>query len=215
MLGGGARKNEDTVKTGQNTKKLIIHKKTTTLFLQNNAIRSLVGDNPNNSFHHVLMDVMWTTDHLTWLDLSYNYLVTIEDELLKLPNLEVLYLQCNFIKNLDETKKLAKLRNLKSLNLFGNPIEQIPGYRLWVLGVMYAENDCIKKLDQVVITRKEFAQVCIWNERLVAQASSKLKKVSEKYFLDNNVRAKSPPHLKVDDDEKAKGGAQGGPTGDS
>jgi Leucine-rich repeat (LRR) protein len=52
---------------------------------------------------------MWTTSNLLWLDLSYNYLVNIEDEILKLPKLQTLYLQCNFIKNLEETRKLAQL----------------------------------------------------------------------------------------------------------
>lgn len=128
---------------------------------------------------------MWTTDNLVWLDLSYNYLVTIEDEIMKLPKLQTLYLQCNYIKNLDEVKKLSALPNLTTINLFGNPIEQIPGYRLWVLGVLYAENDSLKKLDQSIITMKEFGQVMIWNERLKTNASKKLKKVSESYFNAN------------------------------
>lgn len=123
MMGAGARKNEDVVKSGQSQKKMIINRQTTSLFLQNNQVRTLAGDKPDNSFYNVLTDVMWTTQHLIWLDLSYNYLMTIEDEILKLPNLQVLYMQCNFIKNLEETKKLAQLNDLKSLNLFGNPIE--------------------------------------------------------------------------------------------
>lgn len=102
---------------------------------------------------------------------------------------------------------MAQLTELKTLNLFGNPIEQIPGYRLFVLGNIYSENDALKRLDQVVITAKEYASVCIWNERLVANSSKKLKKVSENYFAKNAVAVKCPPPLKVDDDEKAKGGA--------
>ena len=90
---------------------------------------------------------MWTTNHLVWLDLSYNYLVNIEDEISKFPNLTNLYLQCNYIKNLEETRKLAQLSELKTLNLFGNPIEQVPGYRMFVLGAIYAENDALKRLD--------------------------------------------------------------------
>lgn len=66
---------------------------------------------------------MWTTDNLVWLDLSYNYLVTIEDEILKLPKLKTLYLQCNCIKNLEEVRKLSALTDLNTINLFGNPIE--------------------------------------------------------------------------------------------
>lgn len=84
-------------------------------------------------------------------------------------------------------RKLGQLNDLSSLNLFGNPIEQITGYRMWVLGALYAENDCLKRLDQVVVTKKEFAAVCIWNERLESGGAKKLKKVSENYFTKNKV----------------------------
>jgi hypothetical protein len=43
----------------------------------------------------------------------------------------------NEITNLEECRKLQQLLNLQSLTLYGNPIEQIKGYRMWVLGVMY------------------------------------------------------------------------------
>lgn len=53
----------------------------------------------------------------------------------------------------------------------------------------------------------------IWNERLKTNASKKLKKVSETYFLQNPSQIKPPPPLKVDDDEKAKSAATGGAAG--
>ena len=109
ILGGGARKNEDTAKAGENQKKLVINKVTTTLFMQNNQIRSLAGDSPQNGLYSVLQDVMWTSQNLLWLDLSYNYLVNIEEEILKFPHLQTLYLQCNFVKNLEEVRKLGQL----------------------------------------------------------------------------------------------------------
>jgi Leucine-rich repeat (LRR) protein len=91
---------------------------------------------------------MWKSpENLIWIDLSYNYLVTIDEEILKFPNLQNLYLNYNYIKDLSQTQKLGKLKNLKSLNLFGNPVEQVPGYRMWVLGVMYEESDSLKKFD--------------------------------------------------------------------
>ena len=113
-----------------------------------------------------------------------------------------MYLQCNYIKNLEETRKLSGLTELRSLNLFGNPIEQIPGYRMWVLGVMYDENDSLKKLDQVVVTAKEFTAVCYWNEP--KDKNRKLKKISENYFTKNKVQIKQPPPLKIDEDDKSK-----------
>lgn len=55
-----------------------------------------------------------------------------------------------------------------TLTLFGNFVEQIKGYRLYVLGIMYRKYETLKKLDSVLITRKEFDGVIVWNERLFA-----------------------------------------------
>ncbi len=69
---------------------------------------------------------------------------------------------------------------------------------MWVLGVMYLSNDTLKKLDQVVVTAKEFDACIVWNEALMKNGSSKLKKLVPK-----NIK-KVPP-IKTDDDEKGKG----------
>ena len=119
---------------------------------------------------------MWNHNQLQWIDLSYNFLETIEDDLIaEFPHLKTLYLHGNYIANLDETKKLSQLKNLSSLTLYGNPIEQISGYRMWVLGVLYDQNDTLKKLDQVLVTAKEFDAVCVWNETFFQK--QKLKKL--------------------------------------
>ena len=55
--------------------------------------------------------------------MSYNYLETIEDEILKFPNLKTLYLHGNYIASLDETRKLGQLKDLTNLTVYGNPIE--------------------------------------------------------------------------------------------
>jgi len=39
---------------------------------------------------------------------------------------------------------------------------------LYVLGMMYEKYETLKKLDSVLITRKEFDNVIVWNERLYA-----------------------------------------------
>ena len=49
---------------------------------------------------------MYAPDRLEWLDLSYNYLEKIEDELLNFVNLKTLYLHGNYLSRLDEVKKL-------------------------------------------------------------------------------------------------------------
>ena len=85
----GGRKVEET-KT-ETKKKIVVKKQTTTLFLQNNHLRT-VADLPR-----VLVDVMYNSHNLIWLDLSYNYLETIENDLLEFQNLKTLYLHGNYI----------------------------------------------------------------------------------------------------------------------
>lgn len=54
------------------------------------------------------------------------------------------------------------------LTLNGNAIEEIKGYRLYVLGIMFAKHEALRKLDSVIISRVEFDNVLVWNERLYA-----------------------------------------------
>lgn len=61
---------------------------------------------------------------------------------------------------------------------------------------MYEKYETLKKLDSVLITRKEFDTVIVWNERLYASKRSKLKKI-------NVENAKKPPEKK---EEEAKPG---------
>jgi len=52
------------------------------------------------------------------------------------------------------------------LTLNGNPIEEIKGYRFYVLGLIYSKYETLRKLDSVIISRTEFDNVLVWNERL-------------------------------------------------
>jgi len=79
-------------------------------------------------------------------------------------------------------------------------MEQIKGYRMYVLGAMYLESVSLKKLDQVVVTKKEFDAVCVWNEALNANAATKLKKLT----VDKLNNIKKVPAPKTEDDEKGK-----------
>ena len=63
-------------------------------------------------------------EELAFLDLSFNRLTSIDDVILQYPKLTVLYLHQNKITDLHEVSKLAKLTNLRSLTLNGNPIEE-------------------------------------------------------------------------------------------
>ena len=102
-LGGNKRADETKVET---KKKLVVPKKTLALFLQNNELRSLAG------MESTLEAVMWNHKNLLWLDLSYNFLTTIDKDLLSFPELKTLYLHGNYISNLEETKKLQQFIDL-------------------------------------------------------------------------------------------------------
>ena len=49
----------------------------------------------------VLEAVMYHSKNLLWLDISYNYLTTIDEDILEFPELKTLYLHGNYIQNLD------------------------------------------------------------------------------------------------------------------
>jgi Leucine-rich repeat (LRR) protein len=86
--------------------------------LQKNEFRTIVG------LGNILKDVMWNSPNLLWIDLSYNYLESIESEIVtSFPLLKTLYLHGNYFSNLDDVKKLGGLKNLHTLTLYGNPIE--------------------------------------------------------------------------------------------
>lgn len=156
----GSRKTEDQKVEAQ--KKMIIKKQTRILFLQNNELRSIKG------MYMILQDVMWNHTNLIWIDLSYNYLESLEDEILNFKQLKVLYLHGNFLKNLEDCRKLQNLPQLQNLTLYGNPIEQVKGYRMWVLGMMYEKSENLRRFDQVLITKREFDNVIVWNEYIHA-----------------------------------------------
>ena len=184
MLG---RKNEETLVA---KRKKIVNVQCTSVFLNNNEIRTILG------LRSVLDFVMWEPSRLEWLDLSYNFLEKIEPELLNFPNLKTLYMHGNYISNLEEVRKLQDLPYLQTLTLYGNSIEQIKGYRLFVLGMMYERYETLKKLDSVLITRKEFDTVIVWNERLYASKKNKLKKLKPE-------NPKAPPEKKEDENKAA------------
>ena len=83
--------------------------------------------------------------------------------------------------------------------MYGNPIETIQNYRLWVLGVMYTYNENLRKLDQVVITNREFDKVLVWKERVFATKFKRLRQFKPAV----EKRAPAPPK---NEEEEKKGG---------
>jgi Leucine-rich repeat (LRR) protein len=119
----------------------------TAVLLNNNEIRELGGLYDTLSTY-----VLYEPHKLQWLNLSFNYLTKIDAEILNFPGLKSLHLHGNYISDLEEVRKLNDLEHLISLTLNGNPIEEIKGYRLYVLGLMFQKHETLKKLDSVPVS---------------------------------------------------------------
>ncbi|EEB16476.1 leucine-rich repeat-containing protein, putative [Pediculus humanus corporis] len=83
---------------------------------------------------HSLVKVSFSKPEMIgWLDVSFNSIEIISNDLLQLKNLKILYLHGNQIKFFIEVTKLKSLKLLKTLTLHGNPIEENPIYRSTVI----------------------------------------------------------------------------------
>lgn len=156
---GATRKADDGNEVAERRKDLTFTR--TALLLNNNELRDLYG------LYNILeTKVMRSPRNLTWLNLAYNQLVTIDAEILQFPFLRILQLHGNYIHDLSEVQKLDQLTHLYSMSLNGNPIEAVKGYRMYVLGIMYKRCETLKKLDSTVITGTEYDNMVVWNQRL-------------------------------------------------
>lgn len=109
--------------------------------------------------------------------------------------MKTLALHGNYISDLEEVRKLNDIGSLQSLSLNGNPIEEIRGYRLYVLGIIYAKYETLRKLDSVIISKNEFDNVLVWNTRLFACNQKRLRKLRPE-------NPKKPPAKEEDENEK-------------
>eukprot|EP00163_Fabomonas_tropica_P005653 TRINITY_DN15278_c0_g1_i1.p1 TRINITY_DN15278_c0_g1~~TRINITY_DN15278_c0_g1_i1.p1 ORF type:complete len:249 (+),score=26.10 TRINITY_DN15278_c0_g1_i1:26-772(+) len=142
----GNRKEDAERKPTQQPEKKVIKKPrgvTTALKLCNNQIPNLEG------WHTVTEALLEDPSRLTWLDLSFNQLETIDPVLLE-HKLTALYLHANNITSIKEVDKLSKLP-LRTLTLHGNPIENVKEYRSYVI----ARIPTLRTLDFTAITNRD------------------------------------------------------------
>ena len=98
------------------------------------AIR--LANNEISLLQHIISPIsnFIDTTKITWLDLSFNHIERLDLAIFTVfPNVTTLYLQANHISKLSEVKKLEGFPNLKSLAMYGNPIEEHKHYRNYVL----------------------------------------------------------------------------------
>lgn len=72
-------------------------------------------------------------NQISSIDLSFNCLSNIPADLVKFEGLKCLYLHGNKIFDLSEIDSLKKLKNLTALTIHGNPVENINGFRFYIL----------------------------------------------------------------------------------
>ncbi|KAF3426521.1 hypothetical protein E2986_05893 [Frieseomelitta varia] len=103
---------------------------TCSLWLSNNLLTSM------NGFENLAQKLLDDPSHLSWLDLSFNEIEHIGDDIIKFPNLKIFYLHGNNISDINDVVKLKKLQTLRSLTLHGNPIENLPYYRGYIVHIL-------------------------------------------------------------------------------
>lgn len=112
-------------------------------------------------FSSTLEHLLENPSDLSWLDLSFNDISTIDEVLLQYPKLKILYLHANSIEKLSEIDKLGALPELFSITLHGNPIENIPGYKQYVISVL----PHLKVLDTIPITNQDRSDALTWKRK--------------------------------------------------
>lgn len=112
------------------------------------------------SFCSTLEHFLEDPSDLGWLDLSFNDISTIDEVILQYPNIKILYLHSNDIKKLSEIDKLAALPELRKITLHGNPIEDLQGYRQYVISTLPR----LKTLDFVAVTNQDRSDAMTWRE---------------------------------------------------
>lgn len=103
--------------------------------------------------------------NLSWVDLSHNYITSLDyvltsfiKDFSEFPNLHSLSLHCNYIKDMKEIVKLQDIPLLRSFTIHGNPIENIPNFRLYIIAYLSK----LKKIDTVLVSKKERDNAMVW-----------------------------------------------------
>mmetsp|Transcript_17841 Transcript_17841/g.29323 ORF Transcript_17841/g.29323 Transcript_17841/m.29323 type:complete len:200 (-) Transcript_17841:438-1037(-) len=123
--------------------------------LSSNQLSSLEGP----IFHSTLSKIL-NPSALVWLDLSFNKLTSVDEVLLSLPSLSVLYLHSNCISKLSETKKLGRIKKLFSLTLQDNPIGRKGHWKQYIL----AHVPQLRNLDFSAVTKHDRVKSLVWHE---------------------------------------------------
>ena len=124
----------------------------TAVRLSNNLIESM--DHISNPFM-TLID----TSKVLWLDLSFNKISSVSESFHQFfPHVKTIYCHANSISKLSEIKKFALFKELKSLSLYGNRVEEHKHYRNYVLYMCPG----LTQFDSSPVTATERKRMEVW-----------------------------------------------------
>jgi len=104
-----------------------------------------------HGLYQLALDLVECPENIAWLDLSFNDIEEVTDDILEFPNLKMIYLHGNKISSLTDLSKLKSLPNLYSVTLHGNPLENKPDYRSSILTML----PYLRSLDFAKVTDRE------------------------------------------------------------
>ncbi|XP_045466081.1 leucine-rich repeat-containing protein 51-like isoform X2 [Harmonia axyridis] len=121
-----------SIRTGSVPERGVAKKKllTRSIWLNNNKLKSI------KNLEQIVDSILEVPSQLSWIDFSFNYIKDIDDCILNYPHLKILYFHGNCISKLTELMKLRKLKNLKTVTFHGNPISNIPMYRVSIMHIL-------------------------------------------------------------------------------
>mmetsp|Transcript_12119 Transcript_12119/g.15601 ORF Transcript_12119/g.15601 Transcript_12119/m.15601 type:complete len:179 (+) Transcript_12119:77-613(+) len=88
---------------------------------------------------------------LKWLDLSCNDITQVPEEFIQFRETMVVYLHGNKITDFQDLLPLGRMSQLKKLTLHGNPVEDLPNYRSFVILMI----PTLKMLDFSIVTKQD------------------------------------------------------------
>lgn len=129
---------------------------TNSIILHSNSIKSF--ERCDQVLNDILPDIDFFAmpnrnklDLIQWIDISHNKIEEIHPDLLNLKFLKILYCHANYIKEIEKITILRNSKSLLNLTLHGNPIEQIKGYRQFIVEIVPS----LEKLDFTLVSEKE------------------------------------------------------------
>jgi len=125
---------------------------TTAVRLSNNKLTTI------KDLDAAIDDITSDVSKIKWVDLSFNQLTSIEEALLQCPQLTTLNLHSNSIEKLKDIKLLRHFRQLKSLTLHGNPVEDHKHYRNYVLTLVPS----LRSIDFSSVTKQDRRNAETW-----------------------------------------------------